>query len=232
VPQTFYPPGSELQIVPIDLQNALGTQVESDGATLPVIAEVGPANVNLGFEQGLAGWSTVGNVTAVASHGEAAPVEGTAMAVLESGYLDDDFIYDSRLIGYLDVPEDASELSISLEVMSEDRLPAGVTVRLYRDDYLFEVDAFEIYEFGHEAEVFAPCDCTDLGLTRRTGPFRRQVSLAGFRGERVFLEIRLDARERLASRPPEGAQALGVLPTPPPALPTIAALVVDDIQIR
>ncbi len=232
VPEAFYPPGSELRVVPMGMQNALGTQVEGDGAALPVIADVGPASVNLGFEQGLAGWSTVGNVAAVASHGDAAPVEGTAMAVLRSGFPGDNFRYDSRLVGYLDVPEDASELDLSLEVMSEDQLPAGVTVRLYRDDSLFEVHAFEIYEFEHEAEGFAPCDCTDLGLTQRTGPLRRQVSLAGFRGERVFLELRLDTGLRLASAPPEVAQALGVRPLLPPAPPTIAALVVDDIQIR
>lgn len=229
LPEIFYPLGAEITIETLDMENTLGTAVESDPTPILVIADPGLASDNLGFEQALAGWSAVGTVTTEASYGGVVPGEGAAMAVLQTGGLAG--AGDTRLVGYFDVPADASELDLSLEVLAGERLPAAVTVRLYRDDYLFELDAFEVYEFVHEAENFVPCDCADLDLTRRTGAFRRQVSLAGFRGERVFIELRVDGGERLPSSPPD-VRALGVRPIPPPPPPAPAALVVDDIQIR
>lgn len=231
VPETFYPAGSELRVVPMGMQNALGTQVEGGDATLPVIADAGPANANLGFEQGLAGWSTVGEASVVESYGDVRAVEGAAMAVLRSGG-EDGYTYDSRLIGAIDVPADASELDLSLAVLTEDWLPTAVTVRLYREGYYVEPRDFQIYEFGHEAEAFVPCECAELGLTRRSGTFRRQVSLAAFRGERVYIEFLLNAEQWRWFIDLDDVQALGVLPIPPPAPPVQAALIIDDIQIR
>lgn len=232
VPEAFYPPGAELTLVTTDMKNLVGTAVASDPTPLRVLSDPGPANDNLGFEQGFAGWSAVGNVTTEASYGDVVPGEGAAMAVIQSVGLVDYESYEGRLIGYLDVPADASELELSLEVVTGDQLPAEVTVRLYRDDAFSEIDAFDIYEFGHETETLAPCDCADVFLTRRTGSFRRQVSLAPFRGERVFLELRVDGHQRQPSLPPQQATARGVLPIPPPPPPVLAALIIDDIQIR
>lgn len=60
--------------------------------------------------------------------------------------------YDSRPIGYLDVPADASELGRSLTVLTPgDRLPSAVVVHPYRDDLVAEPDAGRIYERRHDA---------------------------------------------------------------------------------
>jgi hypothetical protein len=232
VPRAFYPPGSELRVVLVDMKNALGVQVEAEDEALPVIADAGPINANLGFEQGLTGWNALGAAGTADRYGDVVPAEGAAMAVIQSPGGDDGDEGLSRLVGYLDVPEGASELDVSLAVLTEDQLPAAVTVRLYREDSLTEPRVFRIYEFEHEAERFEPCDCADVFLTRRAGAFRRQLGLAEFRGERVYLEFLLDGEPWFEAVAPADVEGFGVLPIPPPPPPVNAALIIDDIQIR
>lgn len=232
IPREFYPLGAEIHVEAGGMVNALGRPVTFEQAPLQVMSDPGPASANPGFEQGLQGWSAIGLARVVDAFGDLAPGEGASMALVET--LDATYRYDSRLVGYVDVPADASELALSLAAFTPaDMLPSAISVRLHHDRHSGGLGAFEVYEFGHEAESFEPCDCEDPDAgrprTQRAGPYQRQVSLAALRGGRVFLEVHVEGREwyGLVRR-----VARAVQPLIPPLPPVPAAVLVDDVQIR
>jgi hypothetical protein len=229
-PDGFYPLNAIIEVELGGMENAIGVPVILEQDPIQVQADPGTLLPNLGFEQALAGWYAVGDVAAVAGAGDQAPVEGAGMAALRTALTADEH-RDSRLIGYLDVPADATTLDLSLALLAtEDSLPGSVVVRLYHDLAEGGHEVLDVYEFDHEAAVFEPCDCGELGadppLTRRAGPFRHEIELSALRGERVFVEI------QLFGEPWSGPVQRAVAPIPPPLPPIPAILLVDDLQIR
>ena len=229
VPDAFYPLGATIEVEIDGMENALGVPVTMEHQPIQVLADAGSILSNPGFEQALAGWHTVGDAAVVAGAGDLAPVEGASMAALRSR-IGPSFHADSRLVGYLDVPMDATALDVSLALLvTEEFLPDQAAIRLYRDLAEGGYEELDGYQLDHEAAVFEPCACealeTDPSLTRRTGPFSHRIDLSALRGERVFLEIRLHGLLKYAPGP------LAVLPLePPPTGPAI--LLVDDLQLR
>jgi hypothetical protein len=242
VPHAFYPLGTEIRVEASGMENALGVPVTFEHAPIPVMADPGLAGDNLAFEQGLAGWQAIGTAYAADGFAGVVPAEGASMAVVETSGAEPaegGYQYNSHLVGYIDVPVDASELDLSLALLvREDVLPSVVTMRLYHDDDLDGIDALDIYQLAHETEVFEPCACLgtepERPLTRRVGPLRRQIALDAFRGQRVFLEMHVEGQAWWSGLAQAAVHALvrGLLPIPPPTPPVDAALIVDDIQIR
>jgi hypothetical protein len=229
VPDAFYPLGATIEVEIGGMENALGVPVTMEHEPIPVLSDPGTILSNPGFEQALAGWHPGGDAVVVAGAGDLAPVEGAGMAALRS-QIGPDGRADSRLIGYLDVPTDATALDLSLALLApEENLPEVVVIRLYRDLAAAGYETLDAYEFDHEAAVLEPCACeaiqADPPLTRRTAPFSHTIDLSALRGERVFLEIQLYG---VLHFPPG---ALAVLPLdPPPTGPAI--LLVDDLKLR
>ena len=241
VPHAFYPLGTEIQVEASGMENALGLPVTFAHEPIPVMADPGLAGDNLAFEQGLGGWQPMGSAYVADGVADVVPAEGARLVVVETGGTgpgEPGFPYDSHLVGYIDVPVDASELDLSLAVLvPEEVLPSVVTMRLYHDDDLDEIDAIDIYELAHETEVFEPCACPgteERSLARRLGPVRRQIGLEAFRGQRVFLEMHVegDLWWYGLAQPAVHALVRALLPIPPPPPPIAAALIIDDIQIR
>lgn len=227
VPDGFHALGATIAVELDGMANELGVPMTLEHDPIQVMADPGPILSNLGFEGALAGWYAVGDAAVVDAAGELAPVEGAGMAALRS---EPSNAGDSRLIGYLDVPAGATTLDLSLALLTgAERLPQAATVRLHR--VLPEGGHEELvgYEFDHASAVLEPCACGVVGaepLTRRAGPFRHEIDVTALRGERVFVEIRLDA----SPGPLVGAFAVAPIPPPPPPVPAI--LLVDDLQIR
>jgi hypothetical protein len=241
VPHVFYPMGAELQVEATGMENALGAPVTFAHPPIPVMEDPGlAADTNLGFEQELAGWQvTAGTAYAAESFLDVVPAEGTGMVVIESGGPEPGVgtaLYDNRVVGYIDVPADASTLDLSLAVLvPADVLPSVVSVRLYNEG-LDAIETLDVYALAHGTEVFEACDClgtpADRALARRMGPVRREIALEAFRGKRVFLELHVKSEVWWLPRSALHALVRAVQPIPPPPPPVPSALVVDDIQIR
>jgi hypothetical protein len=221
VPDRFFPLGATVEVVIDGMENALGVPVIMEHEPIQVLPDPGSILSNLGFEQALAGWYTAGDVAAVAGAGDLTPVEGTSMAALRN-QIGPDGRFDSNLIGHLDVPLDTNALDVSLALLIPDEdLPKEASIRLFHDPAEGEHEVLDVYQFDRGAAVYEPCACeaieADPPLTQRTGPFLHTIDLSAFRGERVFLEIRLHA------------EIYGPV-EPPPSRPAI--LLVDDLKLR
>jgi hypothetical protein len=230
VPDAFYPLGATIEVDVGGMKNALGVPVTMEQEPIAVLADPGTILSNPGFEQALAGWHSVGDAVAMAAAGDLAPIEGASMAALRTA-LPPEVHSDSGLLGYFDVPMDATGLDLSLVLLAAaESLPQRVAIRIYHDPAAAAPEVLNVYEFDHESAVFEPCDCSDLGadppLTRRTAPFLHQIDLSALRGKRVFLEIQLNGE------PYSTFDALAVHPIPPPPPPVPAILLIDDLKLR
>lgn len=230
-PDDYLPLGAVNEFEADGLTNFIGAPVVVAQPSLPILPDPGAFSTNLGFEQSLAGWYTNGDVSVIGRAGELLPVEGAGMAALRTLPGLDENVARSSMFGYLDVPADATVLDLSLALLATaDELPASFTVHVHRLLPEGGHMLVESYEFDHEAAVFEPCDCGVIGddppLTRRAGPFRHEIDLTGFRGERVFVEL------RLYGEPWSGRSPFAVAPIPPPLPPILSVVLVDDLQIR
>jgi hypothetical protein len=229
-PDGFYPLGATIEIALDGMKNAIGVPMTLEAAPIEVMADPGSFEPNLGFEQALTGWYVAGDAAVVAGAGNLAPVEGAGMLALRTAIIDSQD-RDSRLLGYLDVPADATTLDLSLALLvPEEQLPGSIAMRLHRALPDGGHEVLEVYEFDHESVVLEPCACGGLGtdppLARRAGPFRQEIDLSALRGQRVFLEI------QLFGEPWSGPSVRAVAPIPPPIPAIPAMLLVDDLQIR
>jgi hypothetical protein len=200
-PDTFLGFGAQVTLDLAGLHDPAGNALAASGAQLSVVADPGPLADNTGFESGLAGWIAVGQADTRGAFQGFAPVAGAAQAVVREG---------GTLAAALDVAGDATELELSVAVLSEIgvvdanrttvialRQPGGASV--------------EIFDVADVADQFQPCaTCTDYG--RSVGPLRRAIDLAPYRGQRVFLTV--DVRSSFF---------IGV---------NFFAALVDDIQLR
>jgi hypothetical protein len=229
-PDDFLPMGATIEVDLGGVENVVGVPVVLEQDETQVMADPGALSINPGFEQALAGWYASGDAVVMASAGDLVPVEGTGMAALRTALTERQHSL-SRLFGYLDVPVDATALDLSLALLApEEALPTRVAMRLHHVRADGGHEEIEVYEFDHEAAVFEPCDCGELGasppLTRRAGPLRHEIDLSALRGQRVFLEIELHGE------PWSGPRLRAVAPIPPPPPPIPSVVLVDDLQIR
>jgi hypothetical protein len=203
-PAAFLPFGATLSLATGDLVDLAGNPLRWDGRPLHVIDDPGDVLSNLDFEQDLTGWTrTSGAVVATGSYAGVAPTSGASQLVVTE---------ESIAAAYIDVPLDATELSMSVAVLSEigefDAGSAAVTLHRAGGEQVPFFDALDQVAGDH------PCACSGgpAGYGHQIGPLRHSASLVPFRGERLFLVV--EARSSFF---------IGV---------NFYAVIVDDIQIR
>jgi hypothetical protein len=178
VPDAFLPFGAEVTIDLGDLEDPSGNALTASNDRVLVVADPGVLTDNTDFESELDGWIALGQASAEGTFQGFAPAEGAAQAVVREG---------GTLAAVLDVPADATELELSVAVLSEigevdaDR----TTVIALRGP---GAARFEIFDVDDVAGEFRPCDpCTDYGQS--VGPLRPTFNLTAFRGQRLFLTV-------------------------------------------
>jgi hypothetical protein len=173
-PDHFLPFGAELTLAPGGLTDPAGNALVA-GAARHVVADPGPLTSNAGFESGLAGWITSGQVEATGAVQGQAPAEGAKQLVVHQ---------ESFAAGYLDVPANATTLQLSLTLFSElGQFDAGKTavVRLLSEGVAPQV----LFDAATEQAHDAACNCGEL--SHRLGPQVKTADLTALRGKRVFL---------------------------------------------
>lgn len=200
-PDAFLGFGAAVSLDLAGLHDPAGNALTTSSAHASVVADPGPLADNTGFESGLAGWIAVGQAETRGVFQGFAPVAGAAQAVVREG---------GTLAAALDVASDATELDLSVAVLSEIgvvdanrttvialRLPGGGSI--------------EIFDVADVDDQFEPCaTCTDYGQS--VGPLRSAIDLTPYRGQRVFLTV--DVRSSFF---------IGV---------NFFAALIDDIQLR
>ncbi|HWN71356.1 MAG TPA: hypothetical protein VNM90_27145 [Haliangium sp.] len=197
----FLPFGADVTIDLGDLKDPSGNALVASNARVPVVADPGLLTDNAGFESALDGWIALGQASTEGEFQGFAPVEGAAQAVVRQG---------GTLAAALDVAADATELDLSVAVLTEigevdaDRT-AVIALRKPGGELI------EIFDVADVADQQQDCTtCTDYG--KFVGPLRRTLDLTPHRGQRVFLTV--DVRS---------SGFIGVI--------SFAALI-DDIQLR
>lgn len=175
-PGAFLPFGTEITVDVAALADPAGNGlVASDG--LAVVEEIGALPGNTGFESGFARWHTFGDVEIHGAFEGFAPVEGAAQAVVHEG---------GTLAAALDVPETASELDLSVAVLTEigvvDANRTAVIALRTPGGGLLEI--FDVADVDDQLE-----DCPTETYGKCVGPLRRTIDLTPHRGQRVFLTV-------------------------------------------
>ncbi|MEO7731746.1 MAG: hypothetical protein ABIY55_12290 [Kofleriaceae bacterium] len=178
-PEDFLPFDQAISLDLGGLTDPSGNAITAAASTLRVIADPSPATGNLGFEDGLHGWTVVGHAQSTGSFGGIAPVEGSSQAVIDAV---------GTLAGYLDVPADASALHFSLARLSQldelaDNYTATIALHRANGDTITRFDARDATE--------KPTPCTACAPTYgfQLGPLTGDLDLTQARGERVWLTI-------------------------------------------
>jgi hypothetical protein len=200
-PDAFLPFGADVTLDLAALQDPSGNALMASDARVPVVADPGLLSGNAGFESGLDGWIALGQAAAQGELEGFAPVEGAAQAVVREG---------GTLAGVLDVAADATELELSVAVLSEIGQvdPDRTTVIALRQPGGALIEIFDVHDVRDQ---FQSCGtCTEYGQS--VGPLRRTIDLTPHRGQRVFLTV--DVRSSFF---------IGV---------NFFAALVDDIQLR
>jgi len=160
------------------LRDPAGNALTPSSARVTVAANPGPLTGNAGFESGLTGWIALGQASALGAFQGFAPAQGAAQAVVREG---------GTLAGVLDVPAGATELALSVAVLSEigQVTPNHTTVIALRKAGGALVEIFDVADVANQ---FQPCPtCTQYG--RSVGPLSRTIDLTPHRGQRVFLTV-------------------------------------------
>lgn len=160
------------------LRDPAGNALAPSSASVTVAANPGSLTSNAGFESGLNNWIALGQASALGTFQGFAPAQGAKQAVVREG---------GTLAGVLDVPAGATELELSVAVLSEigQVSPNHTTVIALRKA---GGALIEIFDVADVASQFQPCPtCTEYG--RSVGPLRRTIDLRPHRGQRVFLTV-------------------------------------------
>lgn len=160
------------------LRDPAGNALSPSSASVSVVPNPGSLTGNAGFESGLTGWIALGQASALGTFQGFAPAQGAAQAVVREG---------GTLAGVLDVPASATELALSVAVLSEigQVSPNHTTVIALRKA---GGALIEIFDVGDVANQFQPCPtCTEYG--RSVGPLSRTIDLTPHRGQRVFVTV-------------------------------------------
>lgn len=176
---TFWPFGATLSADPNGIADPSGNLLVA-GPALHVVTDPGPAMANLGFEAGLTGWTRRGeSAHVVGPLFGVTPVEGTQQLALADS---------SQIAGYVDVPSDATSLSLSVvALIGTGPVHAALTgfVALHRAGG----ERIIVFDAADERANATPCNCGGAAETR-VGPLTRTVDLTPYRGERLFLTAR------------------------------------------
>lgn len=177
-PSGFLRFGAAVTIGLTGLSDPAGNALSASSARANVVANPGPLTANAGFESGLASWIALGQASAPGAFQGFAPPQGAKQAVVREG---------GTLVGVLDVPFGATELELSVAVLSEigQVSPNHTTVIALRKA---GGALIEIFDVADVASQFQPCaTCTEFGQS--VGPLRRTIDLTPHRGQRVFLTV-------------------------------------------
>jgi hypothetical protein len=160
------------------LRDPAGNALSPSSARVSVAANPGVLTGNAGFESGLTGWIALGQASALGAFEGFAPAQGAAQAVVREG---------GTLAGVLDVPSGATELALSVAVLSEigQVSPNHTTVIALRKAGGALIEIFDVADVANQ---FQPCPtCTSYGQS--VGPLSRTIDLTPHRGQRVFLTV-------------------------------------------
>jgi hypothetical protein len=177
-PSVFLGFGASVTLGVTGLRDPAGNALTRPSSRVLVAANPGPLTGNIGFESGLAGWIALGQASALGAFQGFAPAQGATQAVVREG---------GTLAGYLDVPATATELELSVAVLSEigqvtPNHTAVIALRRAGGALI------EIFDVADVAGQFQPCaTCTEYGQS--VGPLRRTIDLTPHRGQRVFLTV-------------------------------------------
>ncbi len=179
LPSDFLPFDQVISLDVGELTDPSGNPITAAASSLRVVADPSPATVNLGFENGLSGWTVIGPAESTGSVGGIAPAEGSGQAVVDA---------DGTLAGYLDVPGDAARLQLSIARLSQLQEVAGdytavVTLHRANGDTVAGFDAREA------ADAVVRCAACGPPYSFQLGPLSRDIDLAPVRGERVWITV-------------------------------------------
>lgn len=161
------------------LTDPFGNPVTAAASSLRVVPDPSTITTNLGFENGLTGWRVVGHAERVGSFGGLAPVEGSSQAKIDAV---------GALAGYLDVPDDAAALHISLARLSQLSELAGdytASITLHRANG----DTIASFDDRQATEKILPCTTCGADFGFQLGPLTRDLDLTAVRGERVWVTV-------------------------------------------
>ena len=177
-PSAFLGFGATVTIGHVGLRDPAGNALNPSSAQVPVAANPGALTSHAGFESGLTGWIALGQTSALGTFEGFVPPQGTAQAVVREG---------GTLAGVLDVPSGATELELSVAVLSEigQVSPNHTAVIALRKAGGALIEIFDVADVANQ---FQPCPtCTSYGQS--VGPLRRTINLMPYRGQRVFLTV-------------------------------------------
>lgn len=178
-PDAFLGFGAEVTVDLATLQDPSGNALTASDASLTVVADPGPLADNTGFEAGLTGWIALGQADTEGTFQGFEPPAGAAQAVVNEG---------GTLAAALDVPADATELDLSVAVLSEiGEVTADRTTVIALRTASGEL--FEIFDVADVAADFAECETCETPYGQSVGPLRRTFDLTPLRGQRVFLTV-------------------------------------------
>jgi hypothetical protein len=173
----FLPFAAEITVDAGGLTDPAGNGITPEPEPLQTAADPGSLLDNPGFESGLAGWITSGDVQAAEAFEGITPDEGKAFAVVRE---------QSSLAGYIDVPSDAQAIEFTVAVLSEaNQFDAGrsVVMSLKHPD-----GGYAVLDGSALAGESVTCDtCAELGY--RIGPTQQRIDLQNWQGQRVFLTV-------------------------------------------
>jgi hypothetical protein len=180
---TFQPSGflgfnAAVTIGVVGLRDPAGNLLNPSSTSVPVAANPGVLTSNAGFESGLTGWIALGQTSAPGTFEGFVPPQGARQAVVREG---------GTLAGVLDVPSSATELELSVAVLSEigQVSPNHTTVIALRKGGGALIEIFDVADVANQ---FQPCPtCTSYGQS--VGPLRRTINLTPHRGQRVYLTV-------------------------------------------
>lgn len=175
-PTRFLPPAATLSLAIDGIYDPAGNPATTSGDVRRTVADPGVLTDNPDFENGLLGWNAIGEVAATGAFEGVPPASGDSQAMVRE---------QSVVAGFLDVPQDANQLDLSIAVCSEagqfDAQHSAVVTLHSSAGERYKV--FDAFDFSYNS---VPCDsCSEFGHI--IPPARYVVDLRPYRGQRLML---------------------------------------------
>ena len=176
-PTDFLPFDQAISLDPGGLRDPSGNAITAAASSLRVIPDPGPATANLGFENGLSGWTAFDAVFVIGEHLGISPAEGDQQAAISQ---------NGTLAGYLDLPADATALHVAVTMLADlERVsfdyPAVAAVHGPGGELIGGFDASDAV-----GNVVA-CTACGRGFGFQFGPVTRDLDVTSLRGVRVWM---------------------------------------------